>query len=102
MQGTIVHVSEDGTLYNILLDQGTLITKVPYFLVSYQNEYRTWRDYFREGQLVMFMERDIGTILSVDTIDKETHCFTIQIVKTGEIFMDVDPSLVTFDVTLFK
>jgi hypothetical protein len=89
--------------YDIKVDRtGEQHFKVPYYFFSYPNEKRTWKDYFLEGQRVLYKEKIPCVIINHDIDEESDHYLALRDMNTGRIHMKVQPAEISWDYTYFS
>jgi hypothetical protein len=99
--GEVAAVMAGGTHYDIKTDRDELMRNVPYYVLSYPNETRSWHDYFKEGQRARLNNRVPCVILNVEMDDRKRTRVSLRDLDTGHIHMNVNPTQVSFDHNLF-
>lgn len=87
--------------YDIRTDIDELMRNVPFYVVSYPNEKRCWKDYFKEGQRVRLDNQYPCTILNVEDDDRGRTRLALRDLGTGHVHMNVSPSQVSWDNNYF-
>lgn len=88
--------------YDIINERnGEAQNSVPYYILSYPNETRTWGDFFRDGQRVIHRGQPC-VLINVDHMGGGEVRLALRSLKTGKIFMHLTPKDVVWDYKFFS
>lgn len=95
-KATIERVIGDGSKYDCVTTSGEHLKNVPYFLLTYPNAERKWKDYFVSGQRCLFNE-----IYPCIILDVNDDGVSIRRIEDDLVVMNVRPNKLRFDYTYF-
>lgn len=90
--------------YDLIMEKNDDVQfKVPYYMVSYPNEERTWGAFYREGQRVLYKGKEPCTLINIDRMeDNDTFHLALRSLRTGKIYMHLTPLEVEWDYKFFS
>ena len=72
--------------YDVEIERnGEASFRVPYYMLSYPNETRTWGAFFREGQRVLYKRCHPCVLINVDRLEDGGFHLALRSLKTGKI-----------------
>lgn len=90
--------------YDVVIERNNEVQlNVPYYMISYPNEERTWGSFYREGQRVLFKGVEPCTLINIDRMeDNITFHLALRSLRNGKIYMHLTPNEVEWDYRFFS